>query len=133
MTSFSAPGSVNSRSRLKTSKLFALPSPARLGLDKKHFRPVFPSTGSGSSTHHTSHLRRIPRQRGGGGGCWLLEAGGGKRHLSSVPGDHSLSVASLGQPGPPPITVSFYLKCCAVASCAACTIQQHRAQSLSLT
>ena len=84
MTSFSAPGSVNSRSRLKTSKLFAQPSPARLGLDKKHFRPVFPSTGSGSSTHHTSHLRRIPRQRGGGGGCLLLAAGGGWWEEASV-------------------------------------------------
>ena len=80
-------------------------------------------TPHSTSTQNTQTKRR---------GRWLLAAVGGWWEEASVFCPWRPFTVR-GQPGPPPITVSFYLKCCAVASCAACTIQQHRAQSLSLT
>ena len=82
---------------------------------------------------HTPQLRRIPGQRGGG--RWLLDVAAGKRHLSSVPRDHSVSVASLGHPTLYNCILLFKVLWSqrAVSCGAACTSQQHGAQSLSLT
>ena len=80
---------------------------AQLGLDKKHFRPVFPSTGSSSITLHS--YAEYPDKEEGGGGCW----GWGVRRGICLLSLETIQCPWPAWATPPSITVSCYSKCCA--------------------